>query len=247
MVPTPSFDVVPTFGTAAALVEPDGTTYSVGFFPGQVFPAEFENWFMNKLTKNSNELMTDMTNIVAELTTILTAASLTPDGSSTTQVKASLDALYLGLPAAALLAPKASPTFTGTVTVPTAVASAAAVRKSQLDAEATLARNASNLTSGTVPLARLSEIQTYTAANFLRSTADYNDGNQSGPTYAVPSMALGDYRQHINTSGGVQVVTIPSGSFFIVQLGDQSTCYARTGAQLLSVNNGIAFKIFRVR
>lgn len=251
MVPAPSFDAVPTFGTAAALVEPDGTTYSVGFFPGQVFPAEFENWFMNKLTKNSNELMTDMTNVVAELGTLLTAAGLVPDGASTTQVKQALDGLYLGLVAAALLAPKADPTFTGTVTVPTAVASGAAVRKSQLDAEATLARNASNLTSGTVPLARLSGItnsQLAAGAALANLAADSVTVEKMAPyskfsgevtagisgTVVLPSIAVSESNDYWFTCSGTSVtLQLPAtGTYSIIFISTNGGSISGSGGAI---------------
>lgn len=94
MVPTPTFQTLPTFGTSASVVKPVDATYDGGFLPGQLFPAEYENWLMNYITANSNTNQTTVLSILAELTTILTAASITPSAGLTTQVYTALNNLY---------------------------------------------------------------------------------------------------------------------------------------------------------
>lgn len=128
MVPVQSFENVPTFGTGATLVQPIGSVYSGGYLPGQLLPAEYENWMYNGLTGNANTVQTALNNTIAELVTILTAAAITPSALSTSQVKTALDALYLavggtaydssrlGGSLAALYAKLANPVFTGSLT-----------------------------------------------------------------------------------------------------------------------------------
>ncbi len=153
MVPVPtSYLNVPVFGSGASNVQPVGSTYSGGFLPGQLFPAEYENWLMNRLTTNSLASQTTSLSVAAEIVNILNQASIVPDPASTTQLYAALNGLYatvggLSTEASArasadttlqsninaeatarsnadsLLAPKASPALTGTPTAPTPAAS----------------------------------------------------------------------------------------------------------------------------
>lgn len=97
MVPAPTYQNLPTFGTGATLIQPIAGTYNGGFLPGQLFPAEYENWLMNYITANSNTSETSVVNLVAEMGTILTAASITPNAGLTNQLYAALNALYLTL------------------------------------------------------------------------------------------------------------------------------------------------------
>lgn len=98
MVPVPTtYKNLPIFGTGATLVQPIPGTYSGGFLPGQLFPAEYENWLMNFITANSNTSQTSVVNLVAEMGTILAAASITPNGGQVNQVYAALNAIYAPL------------------------------------------------------------------------------------------------------------------------------------------------------
>lgn len=95
MVPVPtSYLNVPVFGSGAAVVQPEGSTYAGGFLPGQLFPAEYENWLMNRLTTNSLASQTTNLSVAAEIVNVLSQASITPDPASTTQLYAALNALY---------------------------------------------------------------------------------------------------------------------------------------------------------
>ncbi|ADX42563.1 hypothetical protein [Tetrasphaera phage TJE1] len=94
MVPTPTFKNLPLFGASASLVEPVLATYQGGFLPGQVFPAEYENWLMNYITFNSLANQTTVQSLVAEVISVLTAASISPTPASTSQLYQALNALY---------------------------------------------------------------------------------------------------------------------------------------------------------
>ncbi len=80
---TPAIGV---FGTGASLVEPPSGTYSTGYVPGQSFPAQHENWFMNYLS--SDDIMTQnaYTNTLEELNTVLSNAGITPSSGATNQL-----------------------------------------------------------------------------------------------------------------------------------------------------------------
>jgi hypothetical protein len=149
MVPVPtSYLNVPVFGSGASNIQPQGSTYAGGFLPGQLFPAEYENWLMNRLTTNSLASQTTSLSLASEIVNILNQASITPDPASTSQLYAALNALYASVSALAteastratadttlqnninteataratadaLLAPIASPVFTGNPAAPT--------------------------------------------------------------------------------------------------------------------------------
>lgn len=131
MTPALTYQNLPVFGTGAALVQPVAGTYNGGFLPGQLFPAEYENWLMNYITANSSFSQTGVTSMVAELNNILTAASIAPNAGINTQVLSALQALFLGIGAQAVDSAKlggalpsvyallASPVFTGTPQAPT--------------------------------------------------------------------------------------------------------------------------------
>lgn len=91
---TPTVLATQDFGTSATLSEPNGTLYASGYLPNQLLPAEQFNWLMNRLTHNGVLINSSTVSISNELTTILTAASITPSSGSTTQVKSALDVLY---------------------------------------------------------------------------------------------------------------------------------------------------------
>lgn len=145
MTPTPSYQSFPVFGSGAAKVQPVAGTYNGGFLPGQLFPAEYENWLMNNASFNSLANQNALTSVVAELINILTQASISPNIGVSTQVYSALQILFASVTALnaeiaraeaaeALLAPLASPTFTGTVVVPSASGATSPYQKQQVDA-----------------------------------------------------------------------------------------------------------------
>lgn len=86
MVNLPAFTSVPTFGSAAAKTQPDTSTYVGGYVPGQVFPAEHENWFMAGLTANGVASNTALYATVEELDNFLGIAGVTPASGVTDQI-----------------------------------------------------------------------------------------------------------------------------------------------------------------
>ena len=132
MVPVPtSYLNVPVFGASATNIQPGGTVYNQGFLPGQLFPAEYENWLMNRLTTNSLASQTTNLSVAAEIVNILNQASIVPDPASTTQLYAALNALYA--------------TVGGLSTESSARASADTTLQSNINAEATARANADAL------------------------------------------------------------------------------------------------------
>lgn len=86
MVNLPAFVSVPTFGSAAAKTQPDPSTYVGGYVPGQVFPAEHENWFMAGLSENGNAGNPAIYAVVEELDNFLGIAGVTPASGVTDQI-----------------------------------------------------------------------------------------------------------------------------------------------------------------
>lgn len=86
MVNLPAFVSVPTFGSAASKTQPDPSTYVGGYIPGEVFPAEHENWFMAGLTANGVAGNAALYATVEELDNYLTAVGVTPASGTTTQI-----------------------------------------------------------------------------------------------------------------------------------------------------------------
>lgn len=94
MVPSPTYKNLPVFGESATLVEPVIATYGGGFLPGQVFPAEYQNWLMNYITYNSLANQTTVQSLAAEVISVLSAASISPIPASTGQLYQALNVLY---------------------------------------------------------------------------------------------------------------------------------------------------------
>src|SRR5690349_15885168 len=153
MVPVPtSYLNVPVFGSGAANNQPEGSTYAGGFLPGQLFPAEYENWLMNRLTTNSLVSQTTNLSMAAEIVNIRSQASIIPDPASTTQLYAALNALYATVGA---LSSEASTRASADTTLQSNINAEATARANADITVAANAANAANLTSGTLPGARL--------------------------------------------------------------------------------------------
>jgi hypothetical protein len=114
MVDVPDFIDVPIFGGSASKIEPSPTIYANGFLPGQVFPAENENWFMNGLTGNGVTEQDSIVSLVTEMVNFLSAYSVTPNPALFNQFITTFQAQL------ALKGSLAGPThFTGITTIDT--------------------------------------------------------------------------------------------------------------------------------
>jgi hypothetical protein len=94
MVDTPTPITVDTFCPSGTKTAPSAGTIADGYLPNELLPAEHFNYLLNKITADINATDPATVSAIAELKTLLTAASLTPSSGSTVQVKAALDALY---------------------------------------------------------------------------------------------------------------------------------------------------------
>jgi hypothetical protein len=77
-----SYSNLSTFGATSVRIIPIPSTYESGYLPGQGFPAENENYLMYNTTLSINAIANDVSNIHAEILTILTGQSITPDGTT---------------------------------------------------------------------------------------------------------------------------------------------------------------------
>jgi hypothetical protein len=112
MVDVPDFIDVPIFGVSSSKIEPTPTIYSNGFLPGQVFPAENENWFMNGLTGNGVTEQDSIVSLVTEMVNFLSAYSVSPNPALFNQFLTTFQAQL------ALKGNLAGPThFTGVTTI----------------------------------------------------------------------------------------------------------------------------------
>ena len=105
MVPLPTWLSIPTAG-ATASISTTGLNMSSLYVPNTLLPAEHMNYFLNGFSNNGNVSETALSNVISEMLTILTAASISPNGSLTNQVYAALNALYVPVTAAVITAAK---------------------------------------------------------------------------------------------------------------------------------------------
>lgn len=92
MISTQTFVSVPTFGGAATIQAPAAGTYSAGYLPGQVYPAEHQNYFMHGLTANGNTEQSAINSVIVEINNVLAAASITPNAGVTNQLELAIEA-----------------------------------------------------------------------------------------------------------------------------------------------------------
>jgi len=83
------------YAEAGAKTRPDVSNYEAGVVPGQDLPAVWWNYFLSMFSSNSDLAHAGLSNIFAELTTVLASSGLTPDNATTTQIDAALKAKYL--------------------------------------------------------------------------------------------------------------------------------------------------------
>lgn len=221
MVNVPTFVDIPIFGGASSRIQPSPTVYAGGYLPGQAYPAENHNFFLNGLTDNGITEQDSIISLVTEFTNFLAAYSVTPDPLLFNQFLTTFQAQM------ALKANLASPTFTGTVTVPNGSASGAAVNKSQLDLKANT--NSPTFT-GTVTVPNGAVSGAAVNKSQLDLKADLASPAFTG-TPTVPTLTGGS--QIVNNTRGAQLVTACA---FYNQAGD----VLNTGVTNFSVNTGVS-------
>lgn len=80
----------PVFADSGTKTQPSQTNYSRGFIPGEVFPAEWENWIENKTSQAITTLNAGTESMEKEINNVLSAAGKEPDVSDNTQLLQSI-------------------------------------------------------------------------------------------------------------------------------------------------------------
>ena len=76
----------PTFGDNSSRVQPDQAKYAAGFQPGDVVPAEWFNWLLNRGSSATTKLNAGTLSMEQEINNVLTAGDQTPDATVTNQL-----------------------------------------------------------------------------------------------------------------------------------------------------------------
>ena len=86
MIPTQDMTPYPTFGDNSSRVQPDQAKYAAGFLPGDVVPAEWFNWLLNRGSSATTKLNAGTLSMEQEINNVLTAGNQTPDATVTNQL-----------------------------------------------------------------------------------------------------------------------------------------------------------------
>lgn len=86
MIPTQDMTPYPTFGDNSPRVQPDPAKYAAGFQPGDVVPAEWFNWLLNRGSSATTKLNAGTLSMEQEINNVLTAGAQTPDATQTNQL-----------------------------------------------------------------------------------------------------------------------------------------------------------------
>lgn len=86
MIPTQDMTAYPTFGDNSPRVKPDDAKYAAGFQPGDVVPAEWFNWLLNRGSSATTKLNAGALSMEQEINNVLAAGSQTPDATQTNQL-----------------------------------------------------------------------------------------------------------------------------------------------------------------
>jgi hypothetical protein len=76
----------PTFGDNSSRVKPDDPKYAEGFLPGDVLPAEWLNWLLNRGSSATTKLNAGTLSMEQEINNVLAAGNQTPDATQTNQL-----------------------------------------------------------------------------------------------------------------------------------------------------------------
>lgn len=86
MIPNQEMIPYPVFGDNSTKEKPDDPKYAAGFQPGDVLPAEWLNWFLNRSSGGQTVLNSGVAAVEAEINNLLAAAGDSPDASLSTQL-----------------------------------------------------------------------------------------------------------------------------------------------------------------
>jgi hypothetical protein len=86
MIPTQEMTAYPTFGDNSARVQPDAGKYAAGFQPGDVVPAEWFNWLLNRGSSATTKLNAGTLSMEQEINNVLSAGNQVPDATVTNQL-----------------------------------------------------------------------------------------------------------------------------------------------------------------
>lgn len=86
MIPTQEMTAYPTFGDNSPRVKPDDAKYAAGFQPGDVVPAEWLNWLLNRGSSATTKLNDGALSMEREINNVLSAGNQTPDATLTNQL-----------------------------------------------------------------------------------------------------------------------------------------------------------------
>lgn len=86
MIPEQQLVAFPEFANAGTKIAPEGAKYSEGFQPGDVLPAEWLNYFMNKASAGQTTGNAVIDSLQKEMQNVVNQAGLTPSGANNTQV-----------------------------------------------------------------------------------------------------------------------------------------------------------------
>ena len=86
MIPTQEMTQYPTFGDNSSRVKPDDAKYAAGFQPGDVVPAEWLNWLLNRGSSATTKLNAGALSMEQEINNVLQAGNQVPDQTVTDQL-----------------------------------------------------------------------------------------------------------------------------------------------------------------
>ena len=90
MIPTQEMTPYPVFGDNATKVQPDDPKYSAGFLPGDVLPAEWLNWLLNRASGAVTKLNAGTLSLEQEVNEVLRQGSQVPNAGQTNQLAAAI-------------------------------------------------------------------------------------------------------------------------------------------------------------
>lgn len=86
MISTQTMTDYPVFAESGSKSEPDSTTYSEGFEPADVLPAQWVNWIENRTSSAITTLNSGVKSMEEELNAVVEAGGQTPSASDSSQV-----------------------------------------------------------------------------------------------------------------------------------------------------------------